>query len=190
MIDYRQYSDEELTGLLKERDRAAFNAIYSRYVSQLYRYAFNILKDEEECTDALQDIFVWLWVNHDKLNITCLKAYLMAAVKYKLTRVILSSKRRTAILNQAFAKQAVAEAARMEEDIEIKELKAAIHDFVNTLPQRAREIYQLSREQYLSNKEIAARLGIAEKTVENQMTITLKKLKLHLGKMSFWSVFL
>ncbi|MBO9620211.1 MAG: sigma-70 family RNA polymerase sigma factor [Niabella sp.] len=187
MEEYAQYNDPELTALLSHGDRKAFNAIYFRYSGLLYRYALNILQDEEECTDALQDLFVWLWVHHEKLNITCLKAYLLAAVKYKLTRIIASGRRRAALLNRTLPLQ---EVVVEEENLEIKELKAAIHDFINTLPHRAREIYQMSREQYLSNKEIAIRLGITEKTVENQMTINLKKLKLHLGKMSFWSVFL
>ncbi|ANH80585.1 RNA polymerase sigma-70 factor [Niabella ginsenosidivorans] len=187
MIGYNQYSDQELTNLLKAGDREAFNEIYFRYSSLLYHYALNILQQEDECTDALQDVFVWLWVNQKKLNITCLKAYLMAAVKYKLTRVILASKKRAELLSRTYA---LKEMAVEEDSIEIKELKAAINDFVNNLPQRAKEIYQMSREQYLSNKEIASRLGITEKTVENQMTINLKKLKLHLGKMSFWSTFL
>ncbi|MNY65695.1 RNA polymerase sigma factor [compost metagenome] len=55
------------------------------------------------------------------------------------------------------------------------------------LPERSRKIFEMSRNEYLSNKEIAARLNISEKTVENQMTIVLKKLRLGLGKMSFWS---
>jgi len=65
-----------------------------------------------------------------------------------------------------------------------------ITQFIETLPPRAREIFHLSRNEYLTNKEIAERLDISEKTVENQMTISLKKLKVTLGKMSFWSVFL
>ncbi|WP_206022535.1 RNA polymerase sigma-70 factor [Pseudoflavitalea sp. G-6-1-2] len=176
-----------LTEQLRNGDMDAFNTIYFRYSEMMYRYALHILQNDEECTDAVQDIFVWLWTNREKLNISNLKGYLLAAIKYKLSRIIVSSKRKEAILS---SHPIAINTLSTGEDLEIKQLRETIADFIKTLPPRAREIYQLSREQYFSNKEIAARLGISEKTVEAQMTISLKKLKLHLGKMSFWSVFL
>jgi RNA polymerase sigma-70 factor (family 1) len=183
MFSYDKLTDLELTALLKQGDREAFNQIYHRYAEYLYQYALNILRDEEECTDAVQDVFVWLWENKRKVNVTILKAYLLAAVKYKLTRLIQSSKRRAEIL----ALNPLKEETFVEDSLEIKELKHAIQEFVLVLPERARQIFEMSRNEYLSNKEIALRLGISEKTVENQMTIVLKKLKMGLGKMSFWS---
>lgn len=183
MTAYSEYTDQELTDLLKKSDREAFNQIYHRYVAYLYQYAFNILKDEDECTDAVQDIFVWLWENRKKINVNVLKGYLIAAVKFKLTRVIQTSKRRAEIL----AANPVKEESFIDDSLEVKELKQAIQEFVIGLPEKARKIFEMSRNEYLSNKEIAARLGISEKTVENQMTIVLKKLKTGLGNLSFWS---
>lgn len=183
MFSYHELTDLELTALLKQGDREAFNQIYHRYAEYLYQYALNILRDEDECTDAVQDVFVWLWENKKKVNVTVLKGYLLAAVKYKLTRLIQSSKRRAEIL----ALNPLQEETFIEDSLEIKELKHAIQEFVLVLPERARRIFEMSRNEYLSNKEIALRLGISEKTVENQMTIVLKKLRMGLGKMSFWS---
>jgi len=180
---YSEHTDQELTALLKQGDREAFNQIYHRYVPYLYQYAFNILKDEDECTDAVQDIFVWLWENRLKINVNVLKGYLISAVKYKLTRVIQGSKRRSEILSVTPLQQE----SFIDDSLEVKELKQAIQEFVSMLPERARMIFEMSRHEYLSNKEIAAKLNISEKTVENQMTIVLKKLKSGLGKMSFWS---
>lgn len=183
VFSYHELTDLELTALLKQGDREAFNQIYHRYAEYLYQYALNILRDEDECTDAVQDVFVWLWENKKKVNVTVLKGYLLAAVKYKLTRLIQSSKRRAEIL----ALNPLQEETFIEDSLEIKELKHAIQEFVLVLPERARRIFEMSRNEYLSNKEIALRLGISEKTVENQMTIVLKKLRMGLGKMSFWS---
>ncbi|PTS92368.1 RNA polymerase sigma-70 factor [Pedobacter sp. HMWF019] len=184
MASYTEHTDQELVTLLKQGDREAFNQIYYRYAEYLYQYALNILRDEDECTDAVQDVFVWLWENGKKINVNILRSYLISAVKYKLTRVIQSSKRKAEIL----ALNPLREEFFVDDNLEIKELKHAIQEFVISLPERARLIFELSRNEYLSNKEIAARLGISEKTVENQITIVLKKLKSGLGKMSFWSV--
>jgi RNA polymerase sigma-70 factor (family 1) len=186
MSGYSTLSDQELITLLKEGDREAFNQIYYQHSEKLYHFAYNILKDEEECMDAIQEVFVWFWHHRAKLEVTVIRSYLSAAVKYKLVRVIQSSKRKAEIL--AAAPEVVL--AISDDTLEVKELKQAIQQFVETLPPRAKEIFQLSRNEYLSNKEIAARLDISEKTVENQMTISLKKLKVTLGKMSFWSLLL
>ncbi|EDM36918.1 putative RNA polymerase ECF-type sigma factor [Pedobacter sp. BAL39] len=179
-------SDQELTAQLRLGSRNAFNEIYFRHSEYLYRFAFNIIKDEDECTDAIQDVFIWLWSNKEKIQVTSLKGYLCAAVKYKLSRVIQSSKRRSEIL----AQRPEIEMTAANDPMEIRELEQAIDDFIETLPPKARKIFEMSRKEYLSNKEIAEKLGISTKTVENQMTITLKKLKENLGKMSFWSVLL
>ncbi|NLU90481.1 sigma-70 family RNA polymerase sigma factor [Chitinophaga sp. Ak27] len=178
--------DKALVEKLRKNDIAAFNTIYLRYAETLYDYSLHILMDEDECADAVQDIFVWLWENRRRLNITHLKSYLLAAVKYKLTRLIISSKRRNEILKKVHAP----EEQVMEENMELKELKAAIQDFVATLPPQAKKIFQMSRELYLSNREIGIELGLSEKTVRNQLTITLRKLRTYLGRLSFWSVIL
>ncbi|MCX2483331.1 RNA polymerase sigma-70 factor [Pedobacter sp. MR2016-24] len=175
-------SDYELIELLKQESLPAFNEIYHRYSGPMYKFAFSILKDEAECDDILQNVFTWLWDHRKNLKITSLKAYLFAAVKFNLAGVIRVSQRRSEILANAPALNEAIE----EDSLELKELIEIIRSFTSSLPDRAREIFELSRKEYLTNKEIALRLGISEKTVENQMNISLKKLKVHLGRMSFW----
>ncbi|ATP57387.1 RNA polymerase sigma-70 factor [Pedobacter ginsengisoli] len=185
-MDWGKAEDSVLIKYLKDGNRIAFNAIYFRYAEVLYQYALNILKEPDDCEDVVQNIFIWLWENRQQLQISNLRGYLLAATKFNLTRKIVSSKRREEILSSTFQADPIYE----EESLEIKELRSAIFEGIQLLPPKARQIYQLSREDHLSNKEIAARLGISEKTVEAQITISLKKLKTHLGKMSFWIFFL
>lgn len=184
MDNYKAFSDQELIDLLNQGNLPAFNEIYSRYSGQMYKFAFSILKDEDECDDVLQNVFTWLWEHRENLKITSLKAYLFAAVKFNLAGMIRVSNRRAEIL----AGVPVLQEAIEEDSLELKELIGLIKSFTEGLPDRAKKIFELSRNQYLTNKEIALRLGISEKTVENQMNISLKKLKAHLGRMSFWSV--
>lgn len=186
MRAYETYTDKQLVDLLKGNDEYAFTEIYHRYVEVLYGYAWNILQEEDECKDAVEEVFVWIWENRNRLHITVLKYYLLAAVKYKLLRAIQNSKRRAEII----ASLPETAYAYIEETIELQELKAVIEQFTETLPPRAREIFYLSRNEYLTNREIAAKMNISEKTVENQITITLKKLRHILGHISLWSIFL
>lgn len=186
MSSYQTYSDDQLLELLKGSDNEAFTEIYGRYAETLYRFAWNILEEEDECRDAVQEVFIWFWENRDSLHVTVLKYYLLAAVKYKLIRVIQKSKRKDKILSA----RPVITSSFVEDTIELNELKAIIRQFTETLPPRAKEIFHLSRDEYLTNREIAAKLHISEKTVENQITISLKKLRRALGHLFFWTIFM
>lgn len=183
---YSQFQDQKLLGLIATGDRKAFDELYSRYVEYLYHFAYHILEDSDECQDVIQDVFLWLWDNRQKQKISLVKPYLCAAVKFRLIRSIQQSKRREEIL----AKQELPTAFDPGDTVELGELKKIIEDLVQDLPPRAREIFELSRFSYLTNKEIAARLDISEKTVENQMTIALRKLHRGLGPYRALLVFL
>ncbi|UYQ95939.1 sigma-70 family RNA polymerase sigma factor [Chitinophaga horti] len=186
MSTYTAHSDHELILLIRQHNRAAFEQLYHRYAEGLYRYAFNILKDEAECADAIQEIFVWFWANRESLEVSEPGAYLRTAVKYRLTRSIQNSRRRAEIL----ASQAATPEQFTDDSLEVKQLREVISAVVAALPDRSARIFHLSRNEYRSNREIAAELGISEKTVENQMTIVLRKLRIALGKMHFWSTLL
>ena len=186
MTAYHAYSDLELTALLKAGDVPAFDELFNRYSEPLYKFAYSILRDEDECRDVVQDIFIWFWQHRETMQLTSVKSYLFAAVKFNIAKVVKTSKRRAEILELVPKQEEIFE----EHALELKELIYLIKTFVGELPGRAREIFELSRNEHLTNKEIAERLGISEKTVENQMTIVLKRLRVKLGKHSFLLFFM
>lgn len=183
---YLEHTDQELMLLIQQGNRRAFEQIYHRHSESMFRFAYHILKDEAECMDAVQEIFVWFWANRESLQVAEPGPYLRTAVKYRLTRFIQQSRRRAEILQH----RGDLDEKTTDHSLEVKELKHVIDQFLSTLPARAAQIFHLSRNEYLSNREIARKMGISEKTVENQMTIVLKKLRVALGKMQFWSTFL
>lgn len=177
---YHNLTDTDLLGLLKKDDKRAFDQIYTRYFSSLYTYAFKVLQDKEECQDTIQDLFIWLWENKSNLeHIENLHGYLIASVKYKLVRAVQTSRRHTQIIAAQISKVS---SSCSSNDYEVKELKRVITDIIALMPERSKEVLTLSRQQYLSNKEIARKLGISEKTVENHLTISLRRLRTELGR--------
>jgi RNA polymerase sigma factor (sigma-70 family) len=74
------------------------------------------------------------------------------------------------------------EAALIEKDID-----QLLDQGIAKLPGKCRQIFLLSRKEHLSTKEIARWLGIAPKTVENQITIALHRLRATLGDFLFWA---
>lgn len=167
--------------MLVNNDQDAFKHLYERYWFELYQCAFAMLKDQHAAKDILQDVFIWIWENRTTLNITYVKAYLKAAVRFKVANYIRSGNIREHLFDELAKLPSHSQAPTSDELIELKELRQVIHDSMLQLPQKCREVYRLSREEGLSNQEIAQRLGISVKTVEAQMTIALKRLRTRLG---------
>jgi len=188
MAAYTNFTDNELLAMLIEGDVEAFNEIYNRYASVMFGSAYNILRDKHTCMDLVQEVFEWFWAHRDKLVVTNCKAYLITAVKFKTSNYIRNNK----VPRKFFDELSDLEITGDNEEalLEVKQLMDFIRNCSETLPSRCREIFQLSRYEQLSHKEIALRLGVSEKTVENQMTIALKKLKKDLANGQFYVFFL
>ncbi|MGX5818065.1 RNA polymerase sigma-70 factor [Chitinophaga lutea] len=180
--------DSELLAQLNAGSREAFDEIYRRHWEAMYRSAWVVLRDEAASLDLLQDVFVWLWERRGKLEVSTLRAYLVMAVRYKAANLIRQDKAHAAFFEELGRVQPPA--VESVSALELKELQRIIGLFTLELPERCREVFYMSRFQYLTNKEIASRLGVSEKTVENQLTIALRKLRLKLGAFSPFSIFL
>jgi len=137
--------------------------------------------------DVVQEIFVWLWDHREHLDIqSSFKGYLLAAVKFKAANCIRNGKIREDFFREIAAIQLSPLLPAAVQSIEIKELEEVIRRTIDELPAQCRTIYQLSRKEQLSNKEIAHALGLSVKTVENQMTIALKRLRMATAKLFFF----
>jgi RNA polymerase sigma-70 factor (family 1) len=188
MADYTNCTEIELLMMLVTGDVEAFNEIYKRYADAMYGSAYNILRDKHTCMDLVQEVFEWFWSHKEKLEITNCKAYLITAVKFKTSNYIRNNK----VPRNFFDELSDLDVTGDNEEslLEVKQLIVFIKNCSDTLPVRCREVFQLSRYDQLSNKEIAVKLGVSEKTVENQMTIALKKLKKDLVNGQFYVFFL
>lgn len=142
----------------------------------LVAYACQYLRSEEDAREAVQDVFMGVWNNREHLQLDeSLKPYLYTATRNKALNYL--NRRRLAAVSIEEAPVYASERPKVEAAMEAEELKALIYDEVRRLPERCREIFLLSRREGLSNREIAERLAVSEKTVENQMTIALKRLR-------------
>lgn len=178
-------SDEELCILLKGGDERALQVILQRYWESLYKMAFSIFDDRFICEDVVQNIFIKIWQNRNSLMFThSLKAYLFASTRYEIYHQV-----RLKIRNDEKIESVNFD--RIEyynpcNKLEYKQLMDSVQELVGVLPERCRKIYLLSREDRLSNKEIALRMNISIKTVESQITIALRRIREGLNRTSFW----
>ena len=179
--------EDVLLRQIKEGDYASFDELYSRHWSSLYGMAYNILRDHSSSKDIVQDIFIWFWEHRAQWNISSAKGYLLTAVRFKTANYIRSNKARSEFY-QGLAKMNL-DTVDESVQVEVRQLEELIQQITGELPERCREIFSLSRFGQMSNKEIAERLDISEKTVEGHITVALKKLRDKLGKASIAMLF-
>ncbi|SKB86937.1 RNA polymerase sigma factor [Daejeonella lutea] len=182
---YSKLDDQMLLELLQAGDENALAAIYDRYWSKLYLQAYKVLRDRYQCEDIVQEIIVQLWTKRAANNIASLKAYLYACVRYQIFKSVRSAMRVESLETDDSETISDADNLILEKDIQ-KLLEAGVAE----LPAKCREIFTLSRKDHLSTKEIAYRLGLSPKTVENQLTIALRRLRSAMHEVMVWLLLL
>lgn len=155
-------------------DRTAFEALFRLHYRPLCAFAMGYLKDMDQAEDLVQDLFFRLWMDRERTEVTTsLKAYLFRAVRNRCLNA-LKTQGRMRSLNEE-VDDGMAEDDRSEE--EHSERAARVNAAIEALPEERRKVFKLSRNEGLKYQEIAARLGISVKTVENQMGKALKTLR-------------
>ncbi|RZL33588.1 MAG: RNA polymerase sigma-70 factor [Pedobacter sp.] len=179
MFNYRSLTDNELLGLIQCGDKRAFEEIYERFNGLLYIYACKLVADKEDARDIVQEIFVYLWSNPNIKIKSQLSAYLYTAVRYKVFDWLDKNKSKSNYL-LSLENFAVQGDCITDDYIREKEFASIIEREVSLLPPKMRQIFEMSRQQHLSQKEIAEILHLSDKTVKKQMSNALKVLRLKL----------
>ena len=181
MIDDKTIPPPEDENHLLERlrtgDEAALRVIFDRYFRYLSATAFHFLRDPDKAKDMAQDVFYELWKRRAEIEInSSLKSYLRrAAVNRSLN--FLKSQRLDFSEPETGQKAAASPEPSAQHQLEVENLEQAFDRALDKLPPACRTIFVLSRIDQLSHREIAEKLEISPKTIENQMTKALKTLR-------------
>jgi len=181
MTDSQNLNDVELINRLKKDDETALTEIYDKYWKPLFISSYNLLKDKEVCEEIIQDIFIDIWKNREKIQIKIsLNSYLYASTRYKVFNHFRKKNNELRVelfesLNKRF------QYATPETKLMHQELVIQIEGIVESLPPKCKEVYKMSRDEQLSHKEISDKLNISTKTVENHITKALRVIKASLG---------
>lgn len=180
MLAYKSYTDRELLDCLKSGDRAAFAEIYERYWKTMYFHALKMLGDEDDAKDLVQELFASVWARAASIPFNNnLSGYLYISARNKIINLIQQRKVRRDYLSglASFAEEA---SNGTIEQIDEKELLLIVEKEIQALPNKMRQVFELSRKQYLSHKEIADELDISDKTVKKQIGYAIRMIKLKL----------
>jgi RNA polymerase sigma-70 factor (family 1) len=179
--DFSAATDEDLILLLQKGDTAAFKEIYNRYWDKLFNSAFKRLNNAQLSEEIVQDVFTKLWIKRERLAFVAgVSNYLFTAIKYNVIDYYRKQLQRTNYQNYLGLSHS-GYTNNTEENIFVRDLKASVQYELNLLPPKCRSVYELSRHQYKTNREIALLLNISEKTVEGHLTRALAQLRLSLS---------
>lgn len=182
----RDLSDQDLVLGIKAGEEWAFRATFDRYYNRLLRFAVSYLHDVGLAEDIAQDTFILLW--EYRLNLQedtpHLFAFLIQVAKLKMLNSMEKKRRRYHIEQHLFSRNLRQVELDMYtlhalsiSNIYLSEIEHLVADTLALVPEQTRMIFNLSREQGLSNKEIAARIGKTEKTIEYHIGKVLKLLR-------------
>lgn len=184
-------SDQEAFERIRAGDRDAFEFLFRTHYSALHRFARAHLSDATEAEDAVQDVFLRIWRDRERLVTTAPpRSYLLAAVRNQVIDLL----RRRALQRRWIDPVDPAEAtssselsshdrptSHVESDpASLVELEAAIRRAIADLPERSRTAFLLCRQQELTYAEAATIMGVSPSTVKTQMARALASLRLAL----------
>lgn len=165
---------------MTQGDEAAFDALFGALYEPLRQFARSYVRSADVAEEIVEDLFLKLWADRDRLRVRgSVAGYLYVSVRHRALnhlkrtrteRLHLDALRRD---ERWVATHGVNEA---EERLRDAELTESVQKAIDRLPPRARETYQLYYQHHLSYAEIANVMGTSVKTVENQLSRSLKSL--------------
>ncbi len=177
-----------LNGLTSGNEKI-FRLIMEEWYSRLFNFANNYLNNEENTKEVLQDVFLKLWDNRQKLSAdTNLNAYLFTLTRNRCIDLI----RREKLMLQ-FRTDKQEEYRRLSENFEAlsdpildnlfaMEIQAEINRTISELPEQCQKVFVLSRMKGMNNREISRTMVLSEKTIESHLTKALKTIRLALER--------
>lgn len=177
-------SDVNLIQRLKDNDRLAFELIFNKFSKKLYYFTLGYVHSEAETEEIIQNVFISFWENRDMLS----EAFPIQNYLYKVTINHIYNYFKHRLVRRRYAENMIIEGTDEDQEamqyILSNDLEEVVYKIVEELPLRQKVIFRLSRLEGLCHAEIAERLGISVRSVENQIYRALKYIREKLNKES------
>ncbi|RZL44363.1 MAG: RNA polymerase sigma-70 factor [Pedobacter sp.] len=169
--------DHTLISRFKSGNEEAFKVVYEKYSAKIYRFVYSFLKNKEQTEEVVQEAFLNIWINREKLNEQSpLEPYLFTVSK----RLVIDTFRKATSTEKLRATlfAGITEANNLtEENIIFSDLMRFTEKAISKLPKQQQIVFRLSRFEGLSYEEIATQLNISKHTVKNHLIVALKAIK-------------
>jgi RNA polymerase sigma-70 factor (ECF subfamily) len=177
-------SDANLVQRLKDNDQPAFELVFNKFSKKLYYFTLGYVHAPVEAEEIIQNVFVALWENRDMLS----EAFPIQNYLYKVTVNHIYNYFKHRLVRRRYVENMIVEGIDKDgeamQNIFSNDLEDVVYKIVEELPLRQKVIFKLSRLEGLCHAEIADRLGISIRSVENQIYRALKYIREKLNKES------
>jgi RNA polymerase sigma-70 factor (family 1) len=176
---------------ITQGDAKAFECLFKLYYPRLTIFANRFLNDIAASEEIVSDIFVILWEQWHEIDLTAtISAYLFKSVQNRCLNYLKHQKIENLYVSYLEREQLLNETALAAESIYLeKEMALQINIALQSLPEKCREIFMMSRFEHLKYKDIAGKLNLSPKTVERQISIALDKLRRVLKHVTYMLLF-
>lgn len=176
---------------ISEGNEKAFSELYDIFYPELTRHVLSKVNDQIIAEDILHDLFFSLWKNRENiLEIKSVPAYLYSSVRYLILRYYRMKKVQEFNLSDLDDIEGVLDESSIEDRLYYRYILDEVQSEIENLPEKCKEVFKLSRENYLSIQEISEKLSISESTVKKHINRALRQLRSFTkGKFSFILIF-
>ena len=170
-----KHIESALPALIADGDQSAFATFFELYNTRVYSYALKILHLPDVAEDVVQEVFIKVWNHRAQLpSINNIESWVIT-----ITRNQIYNHLRSLAQEEKFIRQVLAENSSNEtvESMAFNELHNLLQQAINNLSPQQKKVYELSRNEGLSRKEIAELLGISSNTVKTYMQEALRDIR-------------
>lgn len=169
---------EKLAKMINQSDRNAFNSLFGILWEPMYIYASSLVMNDSTAKDLVQEVWIDYWQRRETIEVQNIKSYLFKAIRYKCYNALRDMKFNKIQIEVAHSVYIDSE---VEMEADLADLSKRIDETISSLPKRCQEVFILSRVNHINNKEIAERLNISQRSVENQISFALRRLRKELS---------
>jgi RNA polymerase sigma-70 factor (ECF subfamily) len=169
-------SDKHLIRAIKGGDTKSFDELFEKYYDRYFSFACALLHDENAAEDVLQNVFLKIWIGRDRLDETRnLESYLLVSVRNEIFDHLRLKYNQTSVYDDVSEKEDMS--ADIEAGIALSETSLMMNQMISQMPSQRQRVFMMSRYENMSSKEIADRLGLSVRTVDNHIYLALRDLK-------------
>lgn len=169
--------EKQLVLKVIEGNHDAFAQLYDMYAERLYYFALRFMISKEDAENVTQDVFVKLWETRERIDVNLsFSSYLFTIAKNTIFNIHRKRVNELAYLSH-LGTFLESNQVKLENEIIYRDIYDKVEKLIAELPPQRKKVFEMSRKQGLSHKEISAELNISEKTIETHIRLALKTLR-------------
>lgn len=169
-------ADSKLLQRLSQGEKKAYEEVFLRYHAKVFRFIRAVLHGNDEAEDLAQNVFLKVWSNRHTLDkIQSLDAYLFTVARNEACDYL--RRKQSGLKYRQTLRDKQEPLCDLPYSYDTERMERLVHNAIDRMPAQRQLVYRLSREEHLSNPEIAERLNLSKRTVERHLAMALDDIR-------------